>query len=71
MELEQVPPPRCIHLQGKAMAVYGESFENDPDYQDGLSDLGCIMSGRSIGPDYGEVNLKACSDPERECYHEY
>jgi hypothetical protein len=70
MELEQVPP-RCIHLQGKAMAVHGEGFECDTDYQDGVSGLCCIMSGRSIGPDYGEVSLKACSDPERDCYQEY
>ena len=32
-ELPQVPP-RCIHLHGKAMAVYGEGFEDDPDYQE-------------------------------------
>ena len=31
----QVPPPRCIHLHGKSMAVYGEGFEDDPDYQEG------------------------------------
>ena len=36
-ELPQVPPPRCIHLQSKAMAVYGEGFESDPDFQDGTA----------------------------------
>jgi hypothetical protein len=69
MELEQVP--RCIHLQGKALAVHGEAFESDPDYQDGVSGCWCIQSGRSIGPDYGPVGLKACSDGERDCYQEY
>jgi hypothetical protein len=69
MELEQVP--RCIHLQGKALAVHGEAFESDPDYQDGVSDCWCVQSGRSIGPDYCPVGLKACSDAERDCYQEY
>lgn len=53
------------------MAVHGEAFESDPDYQDGVSSCWCIQSGRSIGPDYGEVSLKACSHPERDCYQEY
>jgi hypothetical protein len=70
-ELPQVPPPRCIHLQSKAMAVYGEGFESDPDFQDGMTDCWCVQSGRSLGPDYGEVGLKPCSDPDRECYQEY
>lgn len=67
--MEQVP--RCIHLQGKAMAVHGEAFESDTDYQDGVSECWCIESGRSIGPDYGPVGLKACSNAERECYREF
>jgi hypothetical protein len=70
-ELPQVPPPRCIHLQSKAMAVHGEGFESDPDYQDGMTDFWCVMSSRAIGPDDGEVGLKACSDPDRDCYQEY
>jgi hypothetical protein len=69
-ELPQLPP-RCMHLQGKAMAVHGEGFEADPDYQDGVSDLWCGNSSRAIGPDYGEVSLPACSDPDRGCYQEY
>jgi hypothetical protein len=68
-ELPQVP--RCIHLQGKAMAVHGEAFENDTDYQDGVSDCWCVQTGRSLGPDDDRVNLQACSDPERGCYQEY
>jgi hypothetical protein len=69
-ELPQLPP-RCIHLQSKAMAVHGEEFENDPDYQDGLGDFWCVQTARSIGPDNGTVGLKACRDPDRECYQEY
>jgi hypothetical protein len=70
-ELPQLPPPRCIHLQSKAMAVYGEGFESDPDYRDGMTDSWCILTGRSLGPDYAEVGLKPCTDPERGCYQEY
>lgn len=68
MELPQI---RCIHLQGKAMAVHGEAFADDPDYQDGLSDLWCVQTGRGLGPDNGGVGLKPCSDPDRDCFREY
>jgi len=71
MELPQVPAPRCMHLQSKAMAVHGEGFESDPDYQDGMTDFWCGKSARGIGPDNGEVALTPCSDPERGCYEEY
>ena len=70
-ELPQVTPPRCIHLQAKAMAVHGESFEDDPDFQAGLGDCWCIQTGRPLGPDNGPVSLTACRDPERDCYQEY
>lgn len=71
MELPQVPAPRCIHLQSKAMAVHGEGFEGDADYQDGLSDFWCAMTARGLGPDSGDVGVKSCCDPERGCYQEY
>ena len=72
MELPQVPaPPRCIHLQSKAMAVHGEQFESDPDYEAGLTECWCVKTARSLGPDDGTVSLKACSDPERDCYQEF
>ena len=48
-ELPQVP--RCIHLQSKAMAVHGEDFANDPDYQDGMSSCWCVQTARTLGPD--------------------
>jgi hypothetical protein len=63
--------PRCLHLQSKAMAVHGESFANDPDYQDGLTDYWCVKSARSIGPDMGPLGPDVCADPNRECYEEY
>ena len=75
MELPLVPTPeqqpRCIHLQSKAMAVYGEGFENDPDYQEGLTDYMCNQTGRALGPDNNTIGMKPCSNPDRDCYQEY
>lgn len=70
-DLPQLPPPRCIHLQSKAMAVHGEAFEDDTDFQDGLSDIWCVLTARALGPDGDGVGLKVCRDPERGCYQEY
>jgi hypothetical protein len=53
------------------MAVYGEGFESDPDYQDGLSDFWCVLTARPLGPDGDGVGLQPCRDPERGCYQEY
>ncbi len=63
--------PRCVHLVSKAMAVHGEAFSSDPDYQDGMTDYWCVKSARAIGPDFGPINLEACSDPARDCYEEF
>lgn len=63
--------PRCLHLQSKAMAVHGESFAADSDYQDGLTDYWCVKSARGIGPDLGPLGPEYCSDPNRSCYEEY
>ncbi|GBD36497.1 hypothetical protein HRbin36_01622 [bacterium HR36] len=65
------PVPRCIHLRCKSMLVYGEDFEQDPEFQAGLVDFWCVLSSRNLGPDGGEVSLLACRDPNRECYQEY
>jgi hypothetical protein len=70
-ELPQVKPPRCLFLGSKAMAVHGEAFESDPDYEAGLSDVWCMQSGRGLGPDGGEVGLDVCCDKGRDCYREY
>ncbi len=71
MELPQISAPRCIHLQSKAMAVHGEGFESDQDYQGGTGDFTCGKSGRALGPDNDSVGMKPCSDPQRGCYEEY
>jgi hypothetical protein len=53
------------------MAVHGEGFESDPDYQDGLSDFWCVLTARALGPDGDEVGIKECCARERGCYQEY
>jgi len=53
------------------MAVYGEDFENDPDYQAGLTDFWCVQTAKGFGPDDGEVNMDECRNPQRNCYQEY
>ena len=63
--------PRCMYLTCKAMAVYGENFEMDPDYQAGMVDFTCTQTCRGLGPDRGEVSLDLCSNPERPCFQEY
>ena len=63
--------PRCIHLCCKAMLVFGEAFESDPDYQAGMADFWCVQTSKGLGPDGGEVSLDLCSNPERGCFQEY
>lgn len=70
-ELPQVSSPRCIHLHSKAMAVHGEAFAEDPDYQAGLSDFWCLQTARPLGPDDEEVSDADCCDPGRACYEPY
>lgn len=69
--LPQIPAPRCIHLQSKAMMVHGEEYERDMDYQGAGTDFWCILTGKLLGPDNGEVNLRECCNPERACHQEY
>lgn len=64
-------PSRCIHLRCKSMLVYGEAFEEAPEFQAGLEDFWCVLSSRNVGPDGNEVSLSACCDPNRSCYQEY
>jgi len=71
-ELPQLPqPPRCMHLQSKSMAVYGEGFEGDPDYEGGVADFWCVQTGRALGPDDAPAGIPYCRDPDRGCYQEY
>jgi hypothetical protein len=63
--------PRCMHFYCKAMAVYGEAFASDPDYQAGLTDFWCMRTQKPCGPDQNDVLLELCSDPQRSCFQEY
>jgi hypothetical protein len=53
------------------MAVYGEGFESDPDFEAGLADFWCVQTGRGLGPDGDPVGLKSCCDSNRGCHQEY
>jgi hypothetical protein len=64
-------PPRCIQLRCKSMLVFGEAFEQDPEYQSGNTDFWCVMTSKNIGPDGGDVNMDCCRNPERGCYREF
>ncbi|OAI53707.1 hypothetical protein AYO44_15700 [Planctomycetaceae bacterium SCGC AG-212-F19] len=66
-----VPALRCINLMCKAMLVYGEAFEMDPDYQAGTTDWWCQCTQKPQGPDGDEVAMAACSNPQRSCYRAY
>jgi len=60
-----------MFLTCKSMQVYGEAFENDPDYQGGVVDFTCTATSRCYGPDGGPLSLDMCSNPERPCFREY
>jgi hypothetical protein len=62
---------RCMFLTCKAMMVYGEDFESDPDYQSGAMDFTCTHTCQCHGPDGGYVALEACSNSERSCFREF
>lgn len=63
--------PRCKNLHCKSMLVYGEAFETDPDYQQGLTEFRCLRTSKGQGPDGEQVSLEQCSDESRECFREY
>jgi hypothetical protein len=63
--------PRCIHVSCKSMQVYGEDFENDPEFQAGMAEFWCTKTMQSQGPDAGLVALDLCSNPERPCFQEF
>ncbi|MBL8798838.1 MAG: hypothetical protein JNM56_33450 [Planctomycetia bacterium] len=65
------PPIRCINLMCKAMQVYGESFEDDPDYQAGMTDWWCQCTQKPVGPDGGDLAMDLCCNPQRPCYQAY
>jgi hypothetical protein len=63
--------PRCIHLTCKSMMVFGEAFQEDPEYQAGQVEFTCLCTFKGEGPDGGLASLEECSNPERSCYCEY
>ena len=70
---ESAPPyrPRCVNLSCKSMMVYGEAFENDPDYQAGMTEFWCVLTSKGDGPDGAGADLEACSSPDRPCFQPY
>ena len=63
--------PRCIYLTCRSMQVWGEDFENDPEFQAGMVEYTCTQTFKGLGPDGAEVDITACSNPERKCFKEY
>jgi len=52
------------------MQVWGEDFENDPEYQAGMVDFWCTQTFQPVGPDGSPVDLERCSNAERPCFRE-
>lgn len=63
--------PRCMHLRCKSMLVYGEDFEQDPEYQAGMTEFWCNETSKNAGPDGGDVSMTHCTNKERPCFREY
>jgi hypothetical protein len=53
------------------MLVYGENFENDPEFQAGTVEFWCLRTSKGQGPDGDEASLPMCSNPDRGCFEEY
>lgn len=62
---------RCVYLTCKSMMVYGEDFEQDPDFQADMADFQCLKTCTNMGPDKQRATLDLCSDPNRRCYQEF
>ena len=63
--------PRCMHLCCKAMLVYGEHFESDPDYQAGMTEFWCMRTSKGQGPDSEDASMEMCRNPERSCFQAF
>jgi hypothetical protein len=53
------------------MMVYGDDFEQDPEYQGGMTEFTCLCTFSGYGPDGEMASMDACCNPERTCYKEY
>ncbi|HEV8061412.1 MAG TPA: hypothetical protein VGP68_16150 [Gemmataceae bacterium] len=63
--------PRCVNLSCKSMMVYGEAFENDPEFQAGMVEFWCVLTSKGVGPDSADAELDACSSPDRACFQAF
>ena len=63
--------PRCIYLTCKSMQVWGDDFENDPEFQNGMVEFWCTQTMKATGPDDEVANFKACCIRQRPCYQEF
>lgn len=70
-EVPEVYRPRCRNLCCKSMLVYGEAFEQDPDFQAGMVEFWCSRTSKGQGPDGEGVSLEQCSSAERSCFQEF
>jgi hypothetical protein len=53
------------------MMVFGENFEQDPDFQAGMTEFWCTQTSKGQGPDGAAASLEDCSNKERSCFCEY
>jgi hypothetical protein len=53
------------------MMVYGEDFEQDPEYQAGFVDFWCLLTARGTGPDGAMADMESCTNAERACFREF
>ncbi len=63
--------PRCMYLTCKSMLVWGEDFQNDPEFQAGMVEFTCNQTMQNLGPDGELLSLDLCSNPERPCFQEF
>ena len=71
MEPAETYRPRCMHLTCKSMQVWGEDFQNDPEYQAGMVEFWCTKTMQGTGPDGDHTSLEMCSNCERTCFQEF
>lgn len=63
--------PRCMFLNCKSMQVFGEDFQNDPEFQAGMVEFWCTQTFRNTGPDGREAAFEPCCDEKRSCFREF
>ena len=71
MDAPQPYRPRCIYLTCKSMQVWGEDFQNDPEFEAGMVDFTCNQTMQGLGPDGEALSVELCSNHERTCFQEF